>query len=247
MTCFRRELKPAPSSVTPPIGSNNKARVPAGLDAEFAVVLTVSVEMPPDSALNEQAGAGVPPPVMELQLRVTLPVKPFVGVMVMVEVADAPGATVAGERAVAAIVKPGVVFAVTIRVTVAVLTIAPAVPVTVTVEVPTGVVLASVEIVRASGVDVPGVTGLGGLNPQAAPVGRPEQVRVTGLLKPFTAASVRLYAAWLPAGTVWLVGASAVRVKLGAADPALKETDWITQFPPCNTVVASQLPVADVI
>ena len=142
-----------------------------------------------------------------------------------------PGvATVAGERAVAAIVKPGVVFAVTIRVTVAVLIIAPAVPVTVTVEVPTGVVLA-VEIVRASAVDVPGVTGLGGLNPQAAPVGRPEQVRVTGLLKPFTAASVRLYAAWLPAGTVWLVGASAVRVKLGAADPALKETACITQLP----------------
>ena len=46
---------------------NNKARksVRGGLDAKFAVVLTVSVEMPPDSALNEQAGAGVPPPVME--------------------------------------------------------------------------------------------------------------------------------------------------------------------------------------
>jgi hypothetical protein len=81
------------------------------------VVLTVRVELPLDTALNEQVGAGVPPPVMELQLRATLPVKPFVEVMVMVEVADAPGETVAGESAVAASVKPGVVLAVTIKVT----------------------------------------------------------------------------------------------------------------------------------
>ena len=72
--------------------------------------MTVRVELPLVTALNEQVGAGVPPPVMA-QLKATLPAKPFVSVMVMVEVADPPGETVAGESAVAASVKPGVVFA----------------------------------------------------------------------------------------------------------------------------------------
>ena len=58
-TIFRRELKPAPSSVTPPIGSNNKAKPPAGLDAEFGVVLTVRDEGVPgvvEVGLNKQVG-----------------------------------------------------------------------------------------------------------------------------------------------------------------------------------------------
>ena len=81
------------------------------------MVLTVRVELPLVTGLNEQVGAGVPPPVMEGQLRVTLPLKPFTGVMVIVEVADPPGETVAGESAVAANVKPGAVLAVTCNVT----------------------------------------------------------------------------------------------------------------------------------
>jgi hypothetical protein len=174
------------------------------------VVLTVRVELPLVTVLNEQVGAGVPPPVMELQLKATLPVKPFTGVMVMVEVADAPGETVAGESAVAATVKPGAVLAVTVNMTVAVW-LGAGVPVIVTVEVPAGVDPV-VEIVRVSSVDEPGVTGLAGLNPQVAPVGRPEQERVTGLLNPPWAASVRAYEALPPAVTVSLVGASAVKV-----------------------------------
>jgi hypothetical protein len=95
---------------------------------------------------------------MELQARATLPVKPFTGVMVMVEVDDPPGETVAGESAVAAIVKPGVVLAVTVKETVAVW-LGVGVPVIVTGEVPAGVGPV-VEIVTVSAVDEPGVTGL---------------------------------------------------------------------------------------
>jgi len=125
--------------------------------------------------------------------------------------------------------------------------IAPDVPVMVTVEVAAGVV-ALVETVRVSAVELPGVTGLTGLKPQVAPVGRPEQARVTGLLNPFSAASVRLYDALLPAVTVALVGALAVRVKPAAAPAAaLKETDCITQFPVLSVLCASQLPIAEVI
>ena len=107
----------------------------------------------------------------------------------MVEVADTPGETVAGESAVAASVKPGVVFAETIRVTVAIWFGNPVdVPVTVTVDVPAGV-LPVVEIKRVTG---PAVTGLVGVNPQAAPDGRPVQARPTVPLKPPCAATARL-------------------------------------------------------
>jgi hypothetical protein len=67
----------------------------------------VSVEVPePVSELgeNEHVGAGVAAGAT-LQDSVTVPLKPFIGAMVTVEVADPPGATVAGESAVAAIVK----------------------------------------------------------------------------------------------------------------------------------------------
>ena len=72
-------------------------------DACVAVVLTVRVEVPEPVAtelgLNEQVGAGVPPPVTLLQARLTLPAKPFNGAMVIVEVADPPAETLAGDNA----------------------------------------------------------------------------------------------------------------------------------------------------
>jgi hypothetical protein len=71
------------------------------------VVDTVSVDVPaaaPVTAigftLNEQAGAGVPP-VMLLHERFTLPVYPFAGVTVMVEVDALPAVTEPGLNAVA--------------------------------------------------------------------------------------------------------------------------------------------------
>jgi hypothetical protein len=73
------------------------------------VVLTVRVEVPEPFAtefgLNEQVGAGVALGAMPLQDRLTAPLKPFTGEMVIVEVAAPPAATVAGENAEAVIVK----------------------------------------------------------------------------------------------------------------------------------------------
>ena len=73
------------------------------------MVLTVSVEVPEPFAtelgLNEHAGARVAAGVILLQVRVTAPVKPFVGAIVIVEVAVPPGEMEAGDRAVAATVK----------------------------------------------------------------------------------------------------------------------------------------------
>jgi len=80
-------------------------------------VLTVNVEVPLDIAPNEQVGAGLPPPVMLLHDRLTLPLKPLVGVMVIVEVADPPAETVAGDSADAVMVKPGAVLPFTVRLT----------------------------------------------------------------------------------------------------------------------------------
>jgi hypothetical protein len=128
------------------------------------VVLTVRVEVPLDNALKEQVGAGLPPPVMLLQLRATpLALKPFVPVTVMVEVAEPPGDTDAGESAVAAKVKPGVEL-LTVSVTWAVWLVFPDVPLTVTVEVPLWVVEV-VLMVKVSAVpELVGVTGLAGAN-----------------------------------------------------------------------------------
>jgi hypothetical protein len=116
--------------------------------------------------------------------RVTVPVKPLVGVIVTVDVAEVPATTEAGERAVAAIAKS----AVTVRLTVVSWLKDPKVPVAVTVEVAGGVaavvVIVSTEVTAVT----PGVT-VGGLKAQLAPSGRPEQVSVTALLKPLTAAT----------------------------------------------------------
>lgn len=63
-------------------------------------------------------------------------------------------------------------------------------PEIVTVEVPAGVDAAVLIVTVSSVPDDVGVTGAGGLNPQVAPVGKPEQVKpVMELLNPFTAVS----------------------------------------------------------
>ena len=85
---------------------------------------------------------------MTVQAKVTEPVKPPLGVTVMVEVADPPAATVAGLSAGAAIAKPGDD---TVKLTEVLWTVAPDVPVTVMLEVPSGVF----ELVLRVSVDVP--------------------------------------------------------------------------------------------
>jgi len=100
-------------------------------------VATVRVVVPLPltvAGLNEQvAPCGRPE-----QLRVTVPLKLFSDAIVTVDVALLPAEMLAGLKAVAEIPKSGV-LPVTVRVSVVVLTVEPAVPVTVTVLVPAGV------------------------------------------------------------------------------------------------------------
>ena len=107
-----------------------------------AVVLTVKVDVPEPPATKVgaklQVGSRVPAGVTA-QVRVTALLKPLTGAIVMVEVAIPPAATEAGESAVAARVKSGTGAAVTVRVTVVLWLNAPDVPLTVTLEAPTGV------------------------------------------------------------------------------------------------------------
>ena len=73
------------------------------------LVVTVNFVEPADApaivtgfVVNEQAGAGMPPPVILLQERVIFPVKPLTGVSMMVEVAEFPALMELGANAVAA-------------------------------------------------------------------------------------------------------------------------------------------------
>jgi hypothetical protein len=73
------------------------------------MVLTVSAEAPEPFAnelgLNEHTGARATAGVMLLQDRLAVPLKRFMGVIVIVEVADPPAETVAGESGEAATAK----------------------------------------------------------------------------------------------------------------------------------------------
>jgi hypothetical protein len=78
------------------------------MSAGLPVVDTVSVEVPAevpliatDDGLNPQVGSGLPP-VTLLQENVTVPVYPFAGVTVIVDVDVLPVTTEAGLNAVAA-------------------------------------------------------------------------------------------------------------------------------------------------
>ena len=124
----------------------------------FAVVLTVRVEVAPGAievGLSEHVAAGLPPPLTP-QLRATEALKPPVGVILIVEVADPPGVPMVADVGLAPSVKPGPAF--TVKLTVAVC-FGVGVPVIVTVDVPAGVDPVVV-IVTVSAVDEPGVTGL---------------------------------------------------------------------------------------
>jgi hypothetical protein len=114
---------PANSALLP-VANQPKPRIEGGKMAPeadcAAVVLIVSVDVPEllatEVGANAHVGAGVPPPVTT-QVSVTVPVKPAVEPTVIVEVADPPAATEAGESAPAEIVKSGVGGAPTASVT----------------------------------------------------------------------------------------------------------------------------------
>lgn len=187
------------------LAASHPKRPDTGLNAPdtvwAAVVLSVSVDVPEafgtELKLNPQIGAGVPPPVTLLHASATAPVKPPVGAMVMVEVAVPPAETVAGASTGAVIVKPG---ADTFKLT-DVLWLAPEVPVTVMLEVVSGVF----EFVLTVRVDVPDAFSEPGEKAQLAPTGRlaDAQVRVTVPLNPCVADTVIVEVPDCPgAGTV---------------------------------------------
>jgi hypothetical protein len=194
--------------------------------AVAAVVLTVSVALVVAEAGIEQTGAGLAVVVM-LHVRLTVPLKPPDGTMLIVGVAELPGDTVA-EVGVDVSVKLPPPEATTTSVTGVVWFREPEVPVMVTGDEPAGVD-AVVVIVRADVAALaPGVTE-GGTKLHAAPVGRPEQVRATALLKPPEGVMVTVEVAELPAVTE--AGESAVAPMLkSATTPAgcLKATTCIT-------------------
>ena len=57
--------------------------------------------------LNEQEGRGVTEGAIALQDRLTVPLKPFIGAIVIVEAADPPAANETGQSVEAVIVKSG--------------------------------------------------------------------------------------------------------------------------------------------
>lgn len=162
----------------------------AGVVAE---VLSVSRVVPEPPAIADcpkpHVGAGVTTGVILLHDRFTVPLKPFSGAIVIVEVADAPAATEAGESGEAAMVKSGAGS--TVKPTVVLWLKEVNVPLMVSVEIPIGVAA----VVLTVSVDVaavtPGVTGVGA-KPQVAPAGSPSaaQVSATGLLNPLAAVTV---------------------------------------------------------
>ena len=101
-----------------------------------AVVATVKVEVcaapkTTEVGLNEQVGVEVRFDGVTLQVNATVPVKLFVGATVMTDVPLCAACTAMGPAGVS--VKPGTSAAVTVTVTDVVTTVAPLVPVTVTV------------------------------------------------------------------------------------------------------------------
>jgi hypothetical protein len=167
------------------------------------VVLTVSVGVPDPLAnvavLNEHVGAGVPPPATA-HARFTADAKPPTAVTVIVEFTDEPAGTEAFDGA-AEMVKSGVVGAFTVRLTEVLWLSTPEVPVTVMLEVATGVAVVVV-IVR---VDLPDELTDAGANAHVAPLGNPEQASVTVPLNPLVALTVMVEVPLCP-GTETLIG-----------------------------------------
>ena len=173
-----------------------------------AVLLAVNV-----TVLLEVAGFGLIEAVTPLGNpdadKVTLPVKPFEGVILIVLVPLLPRliARLFGE---ADKVKFAPVEAFTVRLIDVVWVRLPDVPVTVTVAVPVAAVLLAVSVNTLE--EVAGF----GLKDAVTPVGKPEAEKVTLPLKPFDGVIVTVLVPLVPCVIVTLLGA-AERLKSGAA------------------------------
>jgi hypothetical protein len=127
----------------------------------------------------------------------TLPAKPFCEVTVMVDVTAAPRARL-NEFGDAERVKLG--GGVTVKATVVMCDKLPAAPVIVTVTVPRTAVLLAVNVTVLVPVVLPG------LNAAVTPLGRPEALRLTLLLKPFSGLTAMVLVPFVPRATVRVLG-----------------------------------------
>jgi len=123
-----REVKPAPSSASPPIGNHRAKESSVECGARDAVVtgvvLTVRTDVPVPpvtvAGAKAQVGAMVTTGVTAVQERVTSPVNPFTGAMVIVEVELTPALTEAGVKSEPVRVKSATGAGPTVRATVVV-------------------------------------------------------------------------------------------------------------------------------
>jgi hypothetical protein len=168
----------------------------AALNVTMLVVAVVA-------GLNET----VMPPGSPVALRVTLPLKPVLGVTVIVSVAPAPCTTLS-VAAEAANEKFAGADTVTVIATVAVRV--PDLPVIVALAAPTAAAAPALKV-KVLTDDV-----LAGLNDAVTPLGRPETVRLTALLNPFAGTTAIPAVPPAPCGTLTAVGV-ACRLKPGAA------------------------------
>src|SRR5947209_1102503 len=144
--------------------------------------------------------------------KLTLPLKPFCGVTVMVLAPLAP-CTIVKLLGDAEIVKLATGTRFTVRETVVVFVRLPDVPVTVTVTVPVAAVLLAVSV------NVLVLAVLLGLNDAVTPLGRPDADKLTLPLKPFCGVTVMVLAPLAPCTIVKLLG-DVDNVKLGFGEEA---------------------------
>jgi hypothetical protein len=163
--------------------------------------LKLTTMVPPGALTEEGAKFALTPLGRPVALKDTLPVSPPTKVTVMVSVGFVFGARVmaVGESE---IVKSG--LATTVKVIVVVATVAPLVPVMVTVAGPT---VAVPDAVKVSVLPVDPVTEAG-LKLAVTPVGRPLAVKVTAPVKPLNVETVTLLDALAPCRTDTLVAAT---------------------------------------
>jgi hypothetical protein len=173
--------------------------VPTGAEAA-AVSVNLLVE-----AVLPGLNATVTPVGNPLAARVGEPVNPFRGVTVRVLLPEVPCVTLRLAGA-AANAKPGA--AVIVKPTVTVVENVPAVPVTVTVDVPIAALGAAVNVTMP----LPAVAA--GPNAAVTPLGRPDAVYDTLLLKPFFGTTVSVSVPLVPC-IMFMVGAEAVSEKVG--------------------------------
>ena len=193
------------------------------------------------NALEPVAGLGLNEAVVPLRApeaeSVTLPVKPFVGVIVMVVAAFAPRAMLrlVGEAERLKLDEP--LTALTVREIVVDLVSAPFTPFIVTVKVPV------VAVALAVRVSVLVVAVLVGLNEAVTPLGKPEAERLTVPLNPLSGLTVMVLLMCAPCVTPRPDGA-ADRVKLGAGVTVSETETWCVKLPEVPVTVTVTVPVA---